>query len=206
MHVIDLYTWKTPNGRKISIMLEECGLDYTAHMVDLRKGKELAPEFIAINPDGKIPVIVDRNGPAGVPYTLVESGAILMYLAEKTGRFMPADMAGRYEVVQWLMFQMAGIGPIFGQLHHYYRVAPAPVPYTIERFDTEARRAYGLLDRHFAEHEYLARELSIADFSTFPWIARHEWHRVSLVDYPNVTRWYEMLWQRPAVQRGMIPD
>jgi len=205
-NVIDLYTWTTPNGRKISIMLEECALDYVSHMVDLGKGEARSPEFLAVNPDGKIPAIVDHDGPGGRPFTLAESGAILMYLAEKTGRFLPADIAERYEVIQWLMFQMSAIGPVFGDLHHYYRTAPEPVPYAVARLNGQARRAYELLDRHLADHEYLARELSIADFGTFPWIARHEWHRVPLAEYPNVTRWYEAMWQRPAVQRGMIPD
>jgi GST-like protein len=201
--LIDLYTWSTPNGRKVSIMLEETGLPYQVHAIDIGKGDQFKPEFVAINPNSKIPAIVDGEGPAGKPFALFESGAILLYLAEKTGRFLPADKAARFEVLQWLMFQMGGVGPMFGQVHHFVRAAPEPVPYAIERYSKETRRLYGVMDRHLAEHEWLGSEYSVADIATYPWVARHEWHKVDLADFPNVLRWYDVIGARPAVQRGM---
>jgi GST-like protein len=203
MAVIDLYTWTTPNGRKASIMLEEVGLSYRVHAVDISKGAQFRPEFVAINPNSKIPAIIDAEGPGGKPVTLFESGAILIYLAEKTGKLMPQDPRRRLEALQWLMFQMGGVGPMFGQVHHFLRAAPEPVPYAIERYTKETRRLYGVLDKRLGESDYLAGEYSIADVATYPWVARHEWHKVELKDFPNVARWYAAIGARPAVVRGM---
>jgi GST-like protein len=201
--MIDLYTWSTPNGRKVSILLEECGLEYRAHKVDIGKGEQFREEFVAINPNSKIPAIVDYDGPGGRAFRLFESGAILVYLAEKCGRFLPGDPRGRYDALQWLMFQMGGVGPMFGQAHHFLRAAKEPVPYAIERYTSEARRLYGVLNRRLAHAPFLAREYSIADIATFPWVARHEWHKVDLADFPNVERWFDAISERPAVARGM---
>ncbi len=201
--MIDLYTWGTPNGRKVSIMLEECGLPYRTHPVDIGKGEQFAPAFLAVCPNGKLPAILDSDGPDGKPMALFESGAILVYPAGKSGRFLPADDRGRFEALQWLMFQMGGVGPMFGQVHHFLRAAPEPVPYAIERYSKETQRLYGVLDAHLAKHEYLADEYSIADMATYPWIARHEWHRADLGAFANVRRWFETIGKRPAVVRGM---
>ncbi|TAN52057.1 MAG: glutathione S-transferase family protein, partial [Betaproteobacteria bacterium] len=164
--MIDLYTWSTPNGRKVSILLEECGLPYRVHAVNIGKGEQFADAFVAINPNSKIPAIVDSDGPDGAPITLFESGAILVYLAGKTGRFLPQSVRGRYEALQWLMFQMGGVGPIFGQVHHFLRSAKEPVPYAIDRYKTETRRLYGVLERRLGEAAFLAQEYSIADIAT----------------------------------------
>jgi len=201
--MITLYTWGTPNGRKVSIMLEECGIDYAVKSVNITRGEQSQPEFMAINPNSKIPAIVDANGPDGAPITLFESGAILIYLAEKTGRFLPSSASGKYEALQWLMFQMGGVGPIFGQTHHFLRFAPAPVPYAIKRYSAETARLYGVLDQRLGVSDSLAGEYSIADIATYPWVARHEWQEIDLADYPNVARWYQAIGARPAVQRGM---
>jgi len=201
--MIDLYTWSTPNGRKVSIMLEECGLPYRAHAVNIGKGEQFADAFVAISPNAKIPAIVDAEGPDGRPLALFESGAILVYLAGKTGRFLPQTTRGRYVALQWLMFQMGGVGPMFGQAHHFLRSAKPPVPYAIERYKTETRRLYGVLERRLGEAAFLAAEYSIADIATFPWVARYEWHQVALADFPNVKRWFDTIGARPAVARGM---
>ena len=201
--MIDLYTWTTPNGRKVSIMLEECGLPYRVHKVDIGKGEQFRPEFLAINPNNRIPAIVDPQGPDGQPLSLFESGAILVYLAGKAGRFLPASDRGKYIALQWLMFQMGGVGPMFGQAHHFLRAAPEQVPYGIKRYTDETRRLYGVLDKRLGEASFLAEEYSIADMATFPWVARHEWHKVALQDFPNVKRWYDTIALRPAVARGM---
>ena len=201
--MITLYTWGTPNGRKVSIMLEECALPYRVEAVDITQKQQFRSEFVAINPNSKIPAIVDADGPGGQPFALFESGAILLYLAEKTGQFLPADARGRYAAIQWLMFQMGGVGPMFGQTHHFLRYAPEPVPYAIERYRTETARLYGVLNRRLGEADFLAGEYSVADIATYPWVARHEWHDVALTDYPNVARWYASIGERPAVQRGM---
>ena len=201
--MITLYTWGTPNGRKVSIMLEECALPYRVEAVDITQKQQFRPEFVAINPNSKIPAIVDADGPGGQPFALFESGAILLYLAEKTGQFLPADARGRYAAIQWLMFQMGGVGPMFGQTHHFLRYAPEPVPYAIGRYRTETARLYGVLNHRLGEADYLAGEYSVADIATYPWVARHEWHDVALTDYPNVARWYASIGERPAVQRGM---
>jgi GST-like protein len=201
--MIDLYTWTTPNGRKVSVMLEECGLSYTAHKVNIGQNEQFKPEFLAISPNNRIPAIVDSDGPDGKPIHLFESGAILVYLAGKTGRFLPASARCKYEALQWLMWQMGGVGPMFGQAHHFLRSAPEQVPYGIKRYTDEARRLYGVLDRRLAEAAYMAGEYSIADIATYPWIARHEWHKVDLAEFPNVKRWYDTIGRRPAVARGM---
>ncbi len=202
--MIDLYTWSTPNGRKASIMLEEVGLPYAVHPIDIGKGQQHEPEFVAINPNAKIPAIVDSEGPDGGPITVFESGAILIYLAEKTGRLLPAAPRSRYETLEWLMFQMGGVGPFFGQAHHFLRFAPEKVPYAIERYTKETRRLYGVLNARLGEAPYLAAgEYTIADIATYPWVARHEWQQVSLTEFPNVQRWFDELGRRPAVQKGM---
>jgi GSH-dependent disulfide-bond oxidoreductase len=200
--VIDLYTWGTPNGRKVSVMLEETGLRYRVHAVDITKGEQFRPDFVALNPNSKIPAIVDDEGPGG-PISLFESGAILIYLAEKTGLLLARDPRRRAETLVWLMFQMGGVGPMFGQAHHFLRATPEPVPYGIERYTTETRRLYGVMDKRLREVSYLAGEYSIADVATYPWVARHEWHKVALADFPNVARWYDAIAARPAVTRGM---
>jgi len=201
--MITLYTWSTPNGRKVSVMLEECGLTYGVRAVDITKGEQSQPDFVAINPNSKIPAIVDTDGPDGAPITLFESGAILIYLAAKTGKFLPPGERGKYAALQWLMFQMGGVGPMFGQAHHFLRFAPEPLPYAIKRYSVETARLYDVLDRRLGEAEYLASEYSIADIATFPWVARHEWQKIALTDYPNVARWFAAIAARPAVQRGM---
>jgi GSH-dependent disulfide-bond oxidoreductase len=201
--LITLYSWATPNGRKVSIMLEECGLPYRVEPVDIRVGEQFAPGFVAVNPNSKIPAIVDPEGPDGEPFTLFESGAILVYLAGKSGRFLPASDRGKYEALQWLMFQMGGVGPMLGQTHHFLRFATEKVPYAIDRYQNETRRLYGVLDRRLAGAEFLAGEYSIADIATFPWVARHEWHGIDLADFPAVARWHARIGARPAVQRGM---
>jgi GST-like protein len=202
--MIDLYTWTTPNGRKVSVMLEECGLAYNVHEINIGKDDQFTPEFIAINPNGKIPAIVDSEGPDGKPISMFESGAILVYLSAKTGKFLPESPRGKFEALQWLMFQMGGVGPMFGQAHHFIRSAKEPIPYGIERYSKETRRLYGVLDKRLAKEEYLAAgEYSIADMATYPWIARHEWHKVDLNDFANVKRWYDAISARPAVKRGM---
>ena len=201
--MIDLYTWATPNGRKVSIMLEEAGLPYEVHAVNLQKDEQLKPEFLAINPNNKIPAIVDRDGPDGKPYTLFESGAILMYLAEKTGKLMPKEIRARYEVIQWLMFQMGGVGPMFGQANNFLRYDPQQESYGVARFKKETARLYRVMDQHLGKHEFLAAGYSIADIATYPWVSRYEMHRTRLEDFPNVKRWFDLIGARPAVQRGM---
>lgn len=201
--MIDLYTWTTPNGRKVSILLEELGLPYRVHPIDIGKGDQFKPEYVAINPNSKIPAIVDPDGPGGVPIRMMESGAILIYLADKTGKFLPLSGAARYAVLEWLMFQMGGVGPMFGQVHHFLRAAKEPVPYAIERYTRETKRLYGVLNVHLERHEHLAGDYSIADIATYPWVARHEWHKTDLNDFPHVKRWFDAISARPAVQRGM---
>ncbi|MDB5807831.1 MAG: thiol:disulfide oxidoreductase [Betaproteobacteria bacterium] len=202
--MIDLYTWTTPNGRKVSVMLEECGLAYNVHEINIGKDDQFTPEFIAINPNSKIPAIVDSEGPDGRPISMFESGAILVYLSAKTGKFLPESPRGKFEALQWLMFQMGGVGPMFGQAHHFIRSAKEPIAYGVERYSKETRRLYGVLDKRLEKEEYLAAgEYSIADMATYPWISRHEWHKVDLNDFPNVKRWYDFISARPAVKRGM---
>ncbi len=201
--MIDLYTWGTPNGRKVSIMLEECGLPYRVHPVNIGKGEQFRPEFLAINPNNRIPAIVDPEGLEGKPLKLFESGAILIYLGEKTGKFIPRDPRTRIICLQWLMFQMGGVGPMFGQAHHFIRNAKEQVPYGIQRYTEETRRLYGVLQTRLSEAAFLADEYSIADIATYPWVARHEWHKVDLADFPAVKHWFDTIAARPAVARGM---
>jgi GSH-dependent disulfide-bond oxidoreductase len=202
--MIDLYTWTTPNGRKVSIMLEECGLPYKTHAIHIGKDEQFTPEFVAINPNSKIPAIIDSEGDNGKPLSIFESGAILIYLAEKTGQFLAKNGRARSDALQWLMFQMGGVGPIFGQVHHFLRAAKEPVPYAIERYGKEKDRLYQVLDNHLKQHQYLAGDYSIADMATYPWVARHEWHKTDLNAVPHVKRWFDAISARPAVQRGMV--
>jgi GSH-dependent disulfide-bond oxidoreductase len=196
--VIDLYTWTTPNGRKASIMLEEVGLPYTAHAVDISKDEQFKPEFLKISPNNRIPAIVDRdNG-----YHLMESGAILIYLADKTGKLLPKDSDKRYRVIEWLMWQMGGPGPMLGQVHHFVKYNKGKAPYAEERYLKEAHRLYGVLDRRLAGREFVADEYSIADIAIWPWISRFEWQTIDMGQYANVKRWYLDIAKRPAVQRG----
>jgi GSH-dependent disulfide-bond oxidoreductase len=200
--MIELYTWTTPNGRKVSIMLEECALPYRVHKINIGTNREqFAPEYLRINPNGKIPSIVDPDGPGGKPIAMMESGAILIYLAEKTGKFF--DQKNKYEILQWLMFQMGGVGPMFGQAHHFMRAKKDEVPYGSERYGNEAKRLYGVMNGQLEKNEYLAKTYSIADIATYPWVARHEWHRVELAQFPHVKRWYDAIGARPAVAKGM---
>ncbi len=201
--MIDLYTWTTPNGRKVSILLEELGLPYRVHAINIGKDDQFKPEYIKINPNSKIPSIVDPDGPDGKPIAMMESGAILIYLADKSGKLLAKSGRARYEALQWLMFQMGGVGPMFGQTHHFLRAAKEQVPYAIERYGKETRRLYGVLNDHLKDHAYLAGEYSIADIATYPWVSRHEWHKVDLNDFPGVKRWFDAISARPAVQKGM---
>ncbi|HEX5477725.1 MAG TPA: glutathione S-transferase N-terminal domain-containing protein [Burkholderiales bacterium] len=201
--MIDLYTWGTPNGRKVSIMLEECALPYRVHRVNIGSNTEqFTPEYLRINPNGKIPSIVDPEGPGGKPIAMMESGAILIYLAEKAGRFFPRE--DRYVILQWLMFQMGGVGPMFGQAHHFMRAKKDEVPYGSERYGNEAKRLYGVMDRRLEQNAYFAGgEYTIADIAIYPWVARYEWHRVDLAQFAAVKRWYDAVGARPAVAKGM---
>jgi GSH-dependent disulfide-bond oxidoreductase len=203
--MIDLYTWGTPNGRKVSIMLEELGLEYTVHEIHIGKGEQNAPEFLKISPNNKIPAIVDSDGPEGAPLALFESGAILIYLAEKCGSdLLPSDARSRALCMQWLMFQMGGVGPMFGQAHHFLRNPKEVVPYGQDRYHAETKRLYGVMDKHFAENTYLAGDVyTIADVATYPWVSRFEWHQVDLQEFPNVKRWFDALSERDAVRKGM---
>jgi len=203
--MIELYSWPTPNGHKIHIMLEECGLPYNVHPIDIGAGDQFKPDFLKISPNNKMPAIVDSDGPDGKPISMFESGAILIYLASKTGRFMPSDVRGKYVALQWLMFQMGGVGPMLGQAHHFRLYAPEKIEYAINRYTSEAKRLYGVMDRRLAEAEYFAgnRQYSIADIAIFPWTRSHANQGVDLVDYPNVKRWFDAINARPAVQRGV---
>lgn len=196
--MIDLYTWSTPNGRKVSIMLEECGLPYEVFPVDITNAEQHAPAFVHISPNSKIPAIIDRE--AGV--SLMESGAILLYLAEKTGRFLPPEGPERLRVIEWLMWQMGGFGPMLGQAHHFLHFNPGKAPYAEERYASEAKRLYSVLDRQLSEHQFVAGEYSIADMSIWPWASRFEWQGINLADYLNVRRWYLEVAARPAVRSG----
>ena len=201
--MIDLYTWPTPNGHKVHIMLEEVGLEYNVIPIDINAGDQFDPEFLKISPNNKMPAMVDPDGPGGTPYSLFESGAILMYLAEKTGRLMPTETRARYDVIKWLMFQMGHIGPMLGQAHHFRTYAPEPIPYAVDRYTNEAYRLYKVLDGRLAEAEYLAEAYSIADIAVFPWLRSHERQGQDLNDFPHVKRWFEAIAARPAVERGV---
>jgi GSH-dependent disulfide-bond oxidoreductase len=200
---IALYAYNTPNGRKISVALEEMGLPYTVKVVDITKGEQFDPAFLKISPNNKIPAIVDPEGPQAKPVSVFESGAILIYLGAKTGKFWPADLRRQIPVLEWLMFQMGGFGPIPGQVHHFLQVADdQDRRYGLERFSKETHRLYGVMDKRLSEVPYFAGEISIADFALLGWAWRHERHKVALTDYPNVKRWYEAMMARPGVKRG----
>jgi len=202
--MIDVYSWATPNGHKVHVMLEECGLPYTVHAIDIGAGDQFKPEFLAISPNNKIPAIVDSDGPEGKPISLFESGAILLYLAAKTGKFMPATVTGKYEMLQWLMFQMGGVGPMFGQAHHFRLYAPEKIPYAIDRYTNEAKRLYGVMDKRLGSSRFLAgNDYTIADIATWPWTRSYANQGVDLDDYPNVKRWFETIGARAAAQRGV---
>ena len=198
--MIDLYTWTTPNGYKASIALEELELDYQVHAIDIATGAQKSPEYLAINPNGKIPAIIDRDND---DFVVFESGAILLYLAELTGRLLPTDRNGRSLVLQWLMFQVGGLGPMQGQAHVFYRYFDEKIPAAISRYQNETRRLYEVLDTRLASAEYLAGDYSIADIATFPWVRRHGWAGVSLDGLENLARWFEAIDSRPAVKRGL---
>ena len=196
--MIELYTWSTPNGRKISIALEELGWDYTVHPVDITQGEQRNPAFIALSPNNKIPAIVDtENG-----QSLMESGAILLYLANKSGQLIPAETSRYWETIEWLMWQMAGPGPMLGQIHHFTKFNPGKSPYAQDRYLTEGHRLYSVLDKKLQDREFVVGEYSIADIALWPWISRFEWQTIDITQYPNVTRWYLSIASRPAVQRG----
>ncbi|MFG6560523.1 MULTISPECIES: glutathione S-transferase family protein [unclassified Sulfitobacter] len=196
--MIDLYTWTTPNGRKVSILLEELGIDYNVHAIDIGKDEQYAPEFLKISPNNKIPAIVDHD--TGV--SLMESGAIMVYLAEKHGRFLPEGLAARAEVMQWLMWQMGGFGPMAGQAHHFLHFNPGKAAYAEERFRAEVKRLYGVLDKQLEGRDHICGAYSIADMACWPWVSRYEWQQIDLADYPNVRAWYQRLRARDAVQKG----
>lgn len=201
--MIELYTWGTPNGKKVSVMLEEIGLPYNVHPINIGQGDQFKPDFVAINPNSKIPAIIDTEGPGGKAIRIFESGAILIYLAEKAGKLLPRDPTARMETIEWLMFQMGGVGPMFGQAHHFLRQVKEPNPYGAERYTKETRRLYGVMDTRLGKVDYLAGDYSIADIATYPWVWRHEWHKVDLAEFPNVARWFAAIAARPAVERGM---
>ncbi len=202
--MIEVYSWATPNGHKVHIMLEECGLPYKAIPVDIGAGEQFAPDFLAISPNNKIPALVDPQGPDGRPIHLFESGAILLYLASKTGRFLPDDVRGRFETLEWLMFQMGGVGPMLGQAHHFRIYAPSKIDYAIERYTNEARRLYGVMDRRLAKSKYIAgAQYSIADIAIFPWLRSWKNQGIEWNDFPHLRGWFDEIGARPAVQRGV---
>ena len=202
--MIDLYTWPTPNGHKIHIMLEETGLAYNVIPINIGEGEQFTPEFLRISPNNKMPAMIDHDGPGGEALTLAESGAMLIYLGEKTGRFYPADARARHIVNQWLMTQMGHVGPMLGQVHHFRNYAPESIPYAIDRYVNEGKRLYGVLDRRLGEADWLGgAEYTIADMATFPWIRIHENQGIDIDEFPNVKRWVEVIAARPAVQRGV---
>ncbi|SMF48360.1 GST-like protein [Tistlia consotensis] len=201
---IELYSWATPNGHKVHILLEELGLEYRVHPIDIGNGDQFDPDFLKISPNNRIPAIVDPDGPGGEPLALMESGAILFYLAEKHGRFLPADGAGRYTTMQWLMWQMGGLGPMLGQAHHFLQYAPEKIDYAMKRYSNEANRLYGVLDKRLGESRYLAGDdYSIADMAAWPWTRYPERQNVERANYPNFQRWFDEIAERPAVKRGV---
>ncbi len=202
--MIEVYSWATPNGHKVHVMLEECGLAYRAIPVDIGSGAQFAPEFLAISPNNKIPAIVDPDGPDGKPISLFESGAILLYLAAKTGQFLPTDLRGRYRTLEWLMFQMGSVGPMLGQTHHFRLYAPEKIPYAIDRYSNEAKRLYGVLDTRLKASKYVAAdEYTIADIAIFPWLRSWQNQGIDWADFPHVKAWFDRIAARPAVQRGV---
>ena len=201
--MIDLYFWPTPNGFKITIFLEETQVPYNLIPVNIGRGDQFKPEFLRISPNNRMPAIVDPDGPDGNPLAIFESGAILLYLAEKHGRFMPSDTRGRYDVIQWLMWQMGNVGPMLGQNHHFRMYAPEKLGYAIDRYTNEARRLYGVLDNQLAKREFMAGEYSIADMATFPWLLGYKRQGIEMEEFPNVRRWFDAMKERPAVHRGI---
>ncbi len=202
--MIEVYSWATPNGHKVHVMLEECGLEYRAIPVNIGAGEQFAPAFLAISPNNKIPAIVDPDGPDGKPISLFESGAILLYLAAKTGRFLPTAIRERYKVLEWLMFQMGSVGPMLGQTHHFRLYAPEKLPYAIERYSNEARRIYGVLDKRLVDRDWIATDdYSIADIAIFPWLRSWQNQGIDWADFPHLKRWFDRVAARPAVQRGV---
>jgi len=202
--MIDLYSWPTPNGHKIHIMLEETGLAYRVHPVDIGAGDQFKPEFLRISPNNKMPAMIDSDGPDGKPMSMFESGAMLLYLASKSGKFLPEDMRERWATLQWLMFQMGGVGPMLGQAHHFLVYAPEKIPYAMQRYSKEANRLYGVLDRRLAESKFIAcDEYTIADMAIMPWLRSYERQGVNMTEYPQVKRWFDGIAARPAVQRGL---
>ena len=201
--MIDFYTWPTPNGHKVAIMLEETALAYNTLPIDIQVGEQFDPKFMAISPNHRIPAIVDNDGPGGKPISIFESGAILIYLAEKTGQFMPTDPSARMKVLEWLMFQMGNVGPMFGQCNHFRSYAPEEVPYAVNRYTKEVGRLYGVMDKQLGRGEYLAGEYSIADIATFSWTLGYKRYGYNMDDYPNVKRWQAALTARPGVSKGM---
>ncbi|HKX37211.1 MAG TPA: glutathione binding-like protein [Burkholderiales bacterium] len=202
--MIELYTWPTPNGHKIHIMLEETGLKYNIHPVDIGKGEQFDPEFLKISPNNKMPAMIDTDGPGGKPFALAESGAMLFYLASKTGKFLPKDLADRWRVMQWVMTQMGHVGPMLGQAHHFLQYAPEKIEYAVNRYRNEAKRLYGVLDRQLKSSEWLAcGEYTIADMATMPWLRFPERQGVDIEEFPNVKRWRDRIAARPAVKRAV---
>jgi GST-like protein len=202
--MIEVYSWATPNGHKVHIMLEECGLPYRVHPVDIGAGEQFDADFLAISPNNKIPAIVDPQGPDGEPFSLFESGAILLYLAGKTGKFLPSDVQGKYRALQWLMFQMGGVGPMLGQAHHFRIYAPEKIPYAIDRYTNEARRLYGVMDRQLARSKYIAGpQYTVADIAIYPWLRSWKNQGIAWNDYPHLKGWFDEIDARPAVQRGV---
>ena len=202
--MIDVYTWATPNGHKVHIMLEECGLEYKVHPINIGAGDQFGEAFLKISPNNKIPAIVDSDGPDGKPISLFESGAILLNLAGKTGKFLPEDVRGKYDALQWLMFQMGGVGPMLGQAHHFRIYAPEKIEYAVNRYTNEAKRLYGVIDKQLSTHPWLAGDsYSIADMATFPWLRSWQNQGVELDDYPNLKRWFNEIAERPAVKRAV---
>ena len=199
--MIDAYIWPTGNGKKITIMLEECGLEYRAIPVNINKGDQFKPEFEALSPNNKMPAIVDHDAQGG-PIRMFESGAILQYLGEKTGKLLPTDTHGKYNVLQWVYWQIGGLGPMAGQAHHFLRYAPEKIEYPMHRFRTEVARLYTVMDKQLAKREYLAGEYSIADIACWPWVFRYDWQGQDLNDFPHVKRWFETVGARPAVKKG----
>jgi GSH-dependent disulfide-bond oxidoreductase len=203
-NMIEVYSWATPNGHKVHIMLEECALPYRVHAIDIGAGEQFAPEFLAISPNNKIPAITDPEGPDGKPISLFESGAILLYLAGKTGKLLPAATRAKYDVLQWLMFQMGGVGPMLGQAHHFRIYAPEKIPYAIERYSNEAKRLYGVMNKQLGKSKYIAgREYSIADIAIFPWLRSWKNQGITWDDFPHLKGWFDEIAARPAVMRGV---